>query len=804
MIAVATLALGLGACVLMFNVAAAALMSPLSFAQPDRIAMIWQYVASLDANDRLQPVGGPEFTMIRNQVSSFTSVAAFRARALNLGDGSTVQRIDGIEATGDFFDVLGVKPEVGHFFARADETPRDTRPVVLSDALWRTAFGADRRVIGRVVSLNADPYVVVGVAPPGFAFPRGAEMPATFQFPARAEAWIPIAPPTGGSDDLAVAARLRAGRMLDGARAELKSIDLAMAQRYPLTAAFFELKPIALRTQLVVCSTPLLLSLLAAVSLLLLIACVNAAQLQLAQLQRRRRDLAVRSALGASAGRLLFGSTVEVIAIALVAGALGTGAAVVGFHVLRVRLADTFPLIATANFDARSVVFAMSVTLVAGLAAGLMPALAGSRVPLIEVLRRGGRGLGGGAGAERLRRALIVVELTMAVVLVAMAGLMAKSLSRQIGAELGFSAPDGLTFEISLPQTRYPEKQGPTFMEHPAGARFIAAALDRIRAIHGVGAAAMGKPLPLSGAEEWSVFSVDGEPPPRPGSSLRGAEYTFASDDMFRTLGTAIIAGRDFNSSDREDGLPVVIVNRTMATQLWPGASAIGKRIKLGGLGSPAPFMTVVGVAEDLRRYSLTDNIRPEMIVPYTQKPYPTFSTLQFIVRSRLPANDLLPELQRAIAEVDPTIPIARVRTVDDLISDASTSARFASRFMTAFGASALLLAMIGLYGVIAYNVLQRRQEFGVRRALGASTGQVIALVAREASALAGAGVAIGGVGALAAGFAIRALLYDVASYDIPTLAMTIVVLAIAGVLACIAPAWRAARVEPRTALEEI
>ena len=272
---------------------------------------------------------------------------------------------------------------------------------------------------------------------------------------------------------------------------------------------------------------------------------------------------------------------------------------------------------------------------------------------------------------------------------------------------------------------------------------------------------------------------------------------------MLRALGTPIVSGRDFNSGDREDGLPVVIVNRAMEKWLWPRESGIGKRIKLGGPASRAPWMTVVGVAADMRRYALTDSTRPEMIVPYAQKPYPTFSTLQFVVRSALPHDRLAAAIQGAVARVDPTIPVSRFRTIDDLISESSKNARFVSRFMTAFGASALFLAMVGLYGVIAYSVLQRRQEFGLRRALGASPSQIVTLVAREASVLAIAGAAIGVVIALGAGFAIRSLLYGVASYDVATLAGTIGVLGAAGLFAAAAPAWRATQVEPRTALEE-
>jgi len=469
---------------------------------------------------------------------------------------------------------------------------------------------------------------------------------------------------------------------------------------------------------------------------------------------------------------------------------------------LQLQLADTFPLLATARFDLRTVAVALVATLLAGLAAGLGPALLGSHIPLVETLRRGARGSGGRAGAERSRRSLIVVELALAVVLVALAGLMGKSLSRQLGTELGFSTPNGLTFEVTLPRGRYPEKQGPTFMEHPAGAPFITAALERIRAIPGVQAAAMGKPLPLSGAQEWSVFTAEGREQPE-NAPMIGADYTVASDDMFRALGTPMLAGRDFNSTDREDGLPVVIVNRSMAKWLWPGARAVGKRIHLGGPRSTAPWMTVIGVAADLRRYALTDTTRPEMIVPYTQKPYPSFATLQFVARSELAAAALVPQIQRAIARVDPAVPVSRVRTIGDLIADASTSARFGAQFMAAFGSAALFLSMVGLYGVVAYAVFQRRQEFGVRRALGASNQQIVGLVAREAGTLTAIGVTIGVAVAVGAGVAIRGVLYGVAAYDASIFAATVVVIGIAGVAACIVPSLRALRVEPRTALDE-
>jgi predicted permease len=740
--------------------------------------------------------------ILRGETRALETVAGFRSRAMNVEGGGSTERWDGIEATGDFFDAIGVRPELGRFFTRADEVAGGGRLVVISDGLWRQRFGTQRDVIGRVITLNAEPYVIVGVAPPGFAFPRGAEMPATFQFPPRAEAWVPIEPPRGGPEDLAIVGRLRGDATPEALRADLRGASEEMEKIYPQAKGYFDTIAIPLRTQLIGQSKRLLLSLLGAVLLLLLISVVNAAQLQLAQLDRRRRDLAVRAALGAPRWRMLLGSTVEVTVISVVAGALGTGLALAGFRILQLRLGDVFPLIASGSFEPLTAVVSVVVTLVVGLIAGLGPALFGARIPLIETLRRGSRGGGGRAGSARARRFLIIAELALAVVLVAIAGLMAKSLSRQLNAEIGFSASNGLTFEVTLPTSRYPERQGPTFMEHPAGAPFIATALERIRAIPGVQAAAMGKPLPLSGSQEWTVFTAEGREQ-RENERLIGADYTVASEDMFRALGTPILAGRDFGSSDREDGLPVVIVNRAMAKWLWPGEKAVGKRIHLGGPRSVAPWMTVVGVAADLRRYALTDTTRPEMTVNYTQKPYPSFGTLQFVVRSNLSAGSLASAIQRTIAQIDPAIPISHVRTMPDLIADASASARFGARFMTAFAATALLLSMVGLYGVIAYSVLQRRQEFGVRRALGAANRHIVGVVAGEAAALAAVGVPIGLAIAVGAGLAIRRLLYGVAAYDVTSLAASVTVIWLATIAACVVPTVRALKVEPRTALDE-
>lgn len=799
--AVGSLALGVAACAVIFNLIASVIFAPLPFKNPDRVAMIWANLPQVDLGFPEAPLSGRYFTDLRANLREFSSLAAFRAGPFNLAGDDAPQRVDGIQATGDFFEAIGVSPQIGRFFTRDDEADPHGPVVVLSDALWRRQFNADRAIVGRVISLNAEPYTVIGVAPAGFAFPRGAEMPGNFQFPARADLWVPIAAPKRGPSDLAVVARLRDGSTLERARADLDRARAIEERLFPQGKGWFGTMAVALQTQLVGQNEAMLLRLVGAVGLLLLLACVNTAQLQLAQLQARRREIAVRAALGASASRLAREVSIELVLLVVMAGIVGGAAARGGLAIVRLYGASRLPRLVDATFDWRAVAVATVAAGVAGFIASLIAGRSVSRVPLVETLRGGGRGTTG--TSTRARRWLIGTELALCVGLVASAGLLIRSLSRQLSSATGFVAPNGLTFEVTLAASKYPEKQGATFMEHPAAAAFFTNALEQLRAVPGVEAVAIGKPLPLSGAQEASVFVKEFAAPRSANEPAPIAQYTIASGQMFKALGTSMIAGRDFSDADRLETLPVVIVNKSMADWLWPGESAVGKRIKLGGgAASPAPWMSVVGVVADIKRYTLTEDPRPEMIVPYTQNPYPSFLTMQFVVRSPAGATPPLPDIRRALAAVDPSVPVSSVRTIEDLIGETSAPARFATRIMTAFGLSALLLAMVGVYGLSAFGVLQRRQEFGVRRALGASRGEVIGLVVRDACVLAVCGATAGLALAAAAGYALRHLLYQVTAVDPITLGGTIAVLAGATVLAALLPAWRASRIEARTALE--
>jgi putative ABC transport system permease protein len=801
-----TLTIGIGACALMMSLVSTILLTRLPYGDPDRLQMVWGYYPDANLGFREQPTHGAVFSIIRDNTEAFESIAAFRGASYNLGDTSTPERLDGVQATGEFFQTLGVAPEIGRFFERANETPGNDHVAVLSDATWRRRFGADPRTIGRTITLNAEPYIVIGVAGRGFAFPRGSEMPGDFQFAALPEVWVPLKPPTSGITDLAIVGRLRAGITPLAARQDMDRVMAVVRRTVPVAK---NSRPdetlVPLREQLVGGVEHMLISLLAGVVLVLTIACVNTAQLLLGQLHSRRHELAIRAALGGSRRRLAGEVLTDVLLLVAAGGAAGIVAGAFGVKLLRTYAVNHLPRASELTFDTQSAFAALGAVALAAIMVSIVPMRLGSRVQLMETLRSGGRGVGLQGMSVKARRALVVGEIAGSLVLVTSAGLLVRNLSRQMNGNLGFDAVHGLTFEVSLPPISYPERPYASGMEHAAAVRFLNAALDNIRALPGVTAAGIGKPLPLSGAQQASVFTPEGEVPLlQSGAIAPIAQYSVASADMIRALGTSIIAGRDLSSLDRAESPAVVIVNESMARWLWPGRNAIGKRIRVGRPAERSgwPWMTVIGVVANMKRYTLTETPRPEMIIPFTQNPYLTFGTMQFVVRSNVERSALLTAIQRAIAAVDPTIPIAHVRTIDDLVATSASNARFATRFMAAFGIVALVLTIIGVYGVIGYGVQQRRQEFGVRRALGAEPREILQLILAECLGLAGIGVAVGFVLAAVAGIGMRPLLFGVSPFDPVTLLGSTLLIAAATIAASLIPAATAARVEARVALE--
>lgn len=802
-VTVGVLALGLAAATLMFSVVSGVLLRPLPYAHPERVVLIWGSYPQLNLGFSEQPIDGKLVNTLRERRRAFTSISAFVPRLYNLGSAASPERLNGTQVTSEFFRTLGVVPVLGRAFDAADETPGKDHVVVLSWDVWKQRFNGDPRIIGTTITLNAEPYTIVGVGPQGFAFPRGAEMPGDFQMPEAAQLWTPMKPPVDGPSELAGVARVNPGVTLAAAQADLDRMSRMQDELFPQGKGWWNTRAIPLRTQVVGDVSAMLFSLFGAAALLLVIACVNAAQLLLARLQSRRHELAIRAALGASTPRIARVLFIEAVLITGVAGVLGTVAGMFGVSLLRALGPARLPRLADINFDWRVAAVAFALTMVAGLLFGLAPAMRASRVHLADALRHGGRKTAGEGVPMKLRRMLVSAEVALSVMLAIGSGLLVRSLAHELGGDLGFSTPHGLTFEVTLPALHYPETQRATSMEHPKSVAFIGDALTRIGAVPGVKAVAIGLPLPMSGAQESTVFTADAADPRfSTGNAKPIVEYTVASPGLFTALGTSLLEGRDFSASDQEQSPGVVVINKSMAQWIWPGQDAIGKRIRLGGPRSATPWMTVVGVVAEMKRYSLTEGPRPEMFVPYTQDPYPTFSTMQFVVRSTEDPAGLVSSIQRAVASVDPDIPLARIRTIDELVSDVSANARFATLVMSVFGAVALVLAMIGLYGVIAFTVHQRRQEFGLRLALGASREQLIRMVLTDGFTLASVGLVVGIVLALTTGRLLRSMLYQVSVADPVTVGAVVVLLLGTTTLACLLPAVRASAVDPRAALD--
>ncbi|HEY2825917.1 MAG TPA: ABC transporter permease [Gemmatimonadales bacterium] len=800
---VGVLGLGMGAATLIFSIVSSVLLRPLPFAHPEQIAMIWGDVPQANLGYTEIPISGRYFSTLRDNARTFTSLAAIRAKLYNLEQRDGPERVDGAEVTSDFFTAIGVSPYLGRAFQRADETPGADHLVVVSWTLWKDRLGGRPSVLGSTLTLDGEPFTVIGVAPKGFAFPRGAEMPASYQLPVATELWRVIAPPRGGPSDLMVMGRAQPGVALAAVQQDLARVTHMVDELIPQGKGWWGTKAVPLTTQMVGDVRRTLLVLLGAVGLVLAIACANAAQLLFARLADRRKELAIREALGATTGRLTRTLLVEAFVLTLGAAVLGGVVAGGGAALVRALGPAQLPRLADVSVDLPVVLALAVLTILAGLAFGLVPAWGAARAPLTDTLRSGGRGSHAGAAAG-VRRRLIVAEVALSVVLVAGSGLLMRSLRNELEGDLGFTAPHGLTFELTLPALKYPEKQFSTYMEHPQSVPFLTAALEKLRAVPGVSAVAIGKPLPMSGAQEASVFTPQGVTDPKllDPANTPIAEYTVASPGLLAALGARLVAGRDFAETDREDTAPVAIINESMARWLWPNRDAIGRQIHLGGVRSTAPWMTVIGVAGNMKRYSLTETARPEMFVPYTQKPYPTFGTMQFVVRTAAAPSVVLAGIRRAVAEVDPAIPVARVRTMDALIADMSARARFTAWAITVFGAAALLLAAFGIYGLVAYTVSQRRQEFGLRSALGATPRAIVTMVLNEGVRLAGLAVGLGVVVAVLAAQGLRSLLFGVSAFDPLTLAATSALVLAATVAACALPALRASAVEPRVALD--
>ena len=784
--AIGTLALGIGANTAIFSVVNAVLLRPLPFSDPSRLVLIFATQAS--RGDRFDVTSYPAFEDWRQRNHSFESMAAFANRPMTLGFGSESMVASGKRVTPSMFDVLGVRPAIGRGFRADEQEPGSTAVVILSDGFWKRHFAGSAGALGQVLRINDEPHTVIGVMPPAFHIDEADY--EQFYLP------LPI-DPSRGHGFLRVVARLRPNATVAQARRDMDQIAARLTQIYPRQHAGVGVNLLSMTDGLAREARFGLYTMLAVVSLVLLIACANVAGLMLARGTSRQRELAVRAALGAGRARLARQLLTESVLIAAAGGVFGLLAADWIARVLATALAKQFrvPRLDAVSTDASVLAFTVTVSLATGVLFGALPAFASTSPDLNDALREGGRS-STGLRAPRIRSALVVVETALALVLLAGAGTLLKTFLTLRATHPGFETAHVLAINLSLPQPRFARQGNRT--------QFFDAALRHVRAVPGVRAAAVVADLPLNGGIDSQTFHIPGRPDPAPGTGFSSG-FNIATAGYFQLMGIPVRAGREFTDSDGPNTTPVIVINETAARKFWPGESALGKQILLPGsrgqYDSPSTLqLSVVGVTGDVRHVGLGVPPRPEIFLNSLQSPLP-WPWLVLAVRAHGEPAGLAESVKAALRRADPNVPIQRTDTLDAVVSLSIVEPRLYTLLLGSFAALSVVLAAVGLYGLISYTVSQRTHELGVRVALGAGAAEIVQLVIGQGLRLAAIGTLVGLAGALATTRIAVGLVKGVEPNDPLTLVVVTAVLLASALLAAYLPARRAARVDPMTAL---
>jgi predicted permease len=793
-LAVLTLALGVGASTAVFSLVSAILLKPLPYPNPDRIVLP-ELVSPPGVNlgSEYFPWGQIQFRLLTRESHPFEAVGAFQNDSFNLTGAGEPSFVDGFRVSEEFFPALDMSPSLGRTFTAEEDQPGREYEVILSDRLWRQRFGADPDVLGKSARLNGYAYTVIGVMPSGFEFPRAEEMPSSFNFPSEAQLWVPLAvaaEPKGGPSELAVIGRLKPGLSIAQAQAAMDLITKHAEAKDPQWKGWFNSRIVPLTRQVVGDTELPLRLMLGAVGIVLLIACSNVANLLLTRSLGRRREFTLRAALGAGRARLIRQLLTESLLIAAAAGAFAIFIANAGIFFVKSFGPSNIPRLREVTLDLPVFVFAACVSLATGILFGLAPAVGATHSNLADSLKEGSQRSGVASASPRLRNALLVSQVALALVLVISAGLLTRTFFRLLGANGGFNADRVLTFQLPLPALRY--------VDQPHIVTFLQSALDRLRSIPGVQSAGVGETVPMGGEGESTVIRM----PDHPAASqkeLPFANYTIISPGYLSSVGTPILRGRDFTEADTANSLPVAIVNVAMEKKYWPAEGALGKHVGPGS--SRYPLMTIIGVVPDVKHVSLREETAPEIYVVYTQKQWPSMLNMRIALRTKVDPASMTASIREAIHSLDPDLPLAKVATLTTLVDDSLSQPRFAMLLLASFGVLALLLASIGMYGVISYSVMQRTQEIGIRMALGAERRSVFAMVLSHGARLAGLGIAIGLLTALSLTRVMASFLFGVQPTDPLTFAVVSLLLVGTALLACYLPARRATRVDPMIAL---
>ncbi len=778
-VVILTLALGIGANTAIFSFANGILLRPLPYPQSDRLVVVDE--TALKRGVDSMSVSYPNFLDWREQNTVFEDIGVYfgtRRFALS-GAGEPVDVLGGRISQG-LFEILRVSPQLGRTFTKDEDRPEQDAVVILGHDLWQKNFGGNPNIVGQKITLSNRPRTVVGVMPPGFRFPEISQL------------WVPLAltPQTFTRTDhgLNGIARLKDGVTIEAAQAEMNNIAARIEQQNPVTNEGLGVKLMSLHENLTGDYRQALLILLGVVGCVLLVACVNVANLMLARATARQREFALRAALGASRWRIVRQVMVESLLLAVVGGALGFVLSLWALRLLLTAIPIQLPFWMNFGVDLRVLGFTLGITLLTGLIFGAVPALQTSRVDLNDTLKEGGRGSSGFRGHSR--NLLVVTEIALSLVLLAGAGLMIKSFLRLRNVNIGIDPRNVITATVILPGAKYRTDE--------QRAAFFQQLTERIRSVPGVQAASLTGTLPLSGSNWGRSLTVEGFPVMSVGTAPI-IQHTVVTPGYFRTMGITLLAGRDFNDGDVKGSPLVTIIDERLAREYWPNESAVGKRIRFGPPEDNEPWHTIVGVVSVVRHETMQQDTRKSVYLPHQEVP---ITGVSLVARTNSPdPQDVVGAMRRELAQLDPDLPLSEIAPMEKVVAESIWQPRLYAMLFAVFAGGALVLAMIGIYGVMAFLVQTRTHEIGVRMALGATARDVFKLIVGGGMKLTIVGVAVGVAGAIALTRLMHGLLFNTSTTDPLTFIVISLLLSLAAFLACYLPARRAAKVDPLTAL---
>ncbi len=783
LLAVLCIGLGVGVTSTILSAVNAILIRPLPYQNPEELVAVYSWATA--TGERRVNISHPDYLSWRDDNRTFAQLGMWTWDVMAFSGDGEPERLDGAMVTSNLFPLLGVQPLLGRGFSPEEEQPNGPRVVVLSHALWQRRYGGQRDLVGRTITVNGFPTQVIGVMPPGFAFPD------------RGQAWRPLVVEGNGLSRAnrfyaGALGRLKPGVTIQQAQQDLDVISARLEKAYAKDNEGWRAETIPLHEDLVGEMRRPLLIFLGAVGCVLLIVCANVANLMLTRGAGRQREIAVRAAIGADRGRLVRQLITESLVLAALGGVVGLGIAAAGIKLYGLAVPSGLPWYISLRLDGTTLLATLGLSALTGVLFGVVPAFRSTAVNLTGALRDGSAGAGEGRGKHRLRSTLVVAEVTLSVVLMIGAGLLLRSYAALQATTLGFDRAQVLSFRLSLPQLKYdsPDKRR----------NFYASLFDRIKAVPGVETAGSGQGIPFSGWNVQAYLSMDGQPP-RPRGQELDAHYQRITPDFFPALGIPILKGRGMSAADRDTANPVAVINETLARQAFPGEDPIGKRIKRGAATDPEPWFTVIGVARDFRHYRLPRPMGPAMYLAFNEVPGYTQTV---VVRTAASVSDpmsLAPRMLGILKELDAEIPAYEMQTLAQAMDRSLWRQRLQGQVIGLFAALGMILAAIGIYGVISYGVAQRTREVGVRMALGASRSEVVGLVLRQGMLLVGIGLVLGLIAGFGVSRALTNLLYGIGPTDLVSFVGVPLVLGVVALLASWLPARRASRVDPLIAM---